>query len=134
MIKKLLLITLLTLSVSLMLQAKTFSYKQVKSMPLSVEKDYYIWRFLNQRSTTRSEAKAIIRDAKYLNKKLKESYRRKTGLKASIPKRKAPPRRASKSDWKAKSNANIAFQYGIKMVERNHLGKAAQYFNGDCIL
>jgi len=98
-------------------------------MPLSVEKDYYIWRFLEQRSTTAAQAQGIIRDAKYLNKKLKVAYKKKTGFKASIPKRKAPPTRASKTDWKARSNANKAFAYGIKMVEGNQLGKAAQYFN-----
>ncbi len=128
MIKKLLFITLFALLASITLEAKTFTYGQIKSMPLSVEKDYYIWRFLNQRSTTKAEARAIIKEAKYLNKKLKESYRRKTGLKASIPKRKAAPTR-SKTDWKTRSNANKAFSYGIKMVERNQLGKAAQYFN-----
>ena len=109
--------------------AKTFSYGQVKSMPLSVEKDYYIWRFLQQRSTTSSQARAIIKEAKYLNKKLKVAYKKKTGQTASIPKRKPAPTRASTTDWRAKSNANVAFQYGIKMVERNNLGKAAQYFN-----
>jgi len=75
---------LITLFVSLLfgittLNAKTFRYGQVKSMPLSVEKDYYIWRFLTQKSTSKSQAKAIIGDAKYLNKKLKVAYKKKTG-------------------------------------------------------
>ena len=112
----------------LTLNAKTFSYNQVKKMPLSVEKDYYIWRFLNQKSTTSSQAKNIIKDAKYLNKKLKVSYKKKTGLTASIPKRKAPVTR-TKTDWKKRSNANKSFSYAIKMVQENKLGKAAQHLN-----
>ena len=97
-------------------------------MPLSVEKDYYIWRFLQQKSTTKSQAKAIIREAKYLNKKLKVAYKKKTGLKASIPKRKRPPSRSTR-DWKQHSNAIKSFKYAIKMVQANRLGTAAQHFN-----
>ena len=59
------------------LSAKTFRYGQVKSMPLSIEKDYYIWRFLMQKSTSKSQAKSIIGEAKYLNKKLKVAYKKK---------------------------------------------------------
>ena len=110
------------------LSAKTFRYGQVKSMPLSIEKDYYIWRFLMQKSTSKSQAKAIIGEAKYLNKKLKVAYKKKTGQTARIPKRKPGPQRNT-TDWKAKSNANKSFKYGIKMVEKNQLGKAAQHFN-----
>ena len=129
MMKRLLLVLLLSLIGTLSLQAKHFTYNQVKSMPLSVEKDYYIWRFLQQKSTTKAEAKAIIREAKYLNKKLKTAYRKKTGLTASIPKREAAPTRSSKEDWKARSYGNKSFQYAIKMVEQNKLDKAAQHFN-----
>ena len=128
MIRKLLLLTLFVFLGSSYLSAKTFSYGQVKSMPLSVEKDYYIWRFLKQRSTTAAQAKAIIRSAKYLNKKLKVAYKKKTGFKATIPKRK-PAATRTKTDWKARSNGNKSFKYGIKMVEQNKLGKAAQHFN-----
>jgi len=128
MIKTLLLIICLPLMGTSLLQAKHFSYGEVKNMPLSVEKDYYIWRFLKQSSTTKAEARAIITEAKYLNKKLKTAYRKKTGLNASIPKRKSPPTR-SKTDWKARSNGNKSFSYAIKMVEKNQLGKAAQHFN-----
>jgi soluble lytic murein transglycosylase len=60
------------------LNAKTFSYSQVHAMPQSVEKDYYIWRFLTQRSTTVSQARAIIKDVNRLNSKLKKAYRKKT--------------------------------------------------------
>ena len=129
MVKKLLLAALLICVGTVTLEAKTFSYSQVKRMPLSVEKDYYIWRFLMQRSTTATQAKMIIKDAKYLNKKLKTAYKKKTGFSATIPKRTPPPTRSKKTDWKAKSNGNKSFNYAIKMVEQNQLGKAAQHFN-----
>ena len=125
--KKVILLCLLALMGTLSLNAKSFSYSKVKNMPLSVEKDYYIWRFLNQKSTTSSQAKSIIKDAKYLNKKLKVSYKKKTGLNASIPKRK-PTVTRTKTDWKKRSNANKSFAYAIKMVQQNKLGKAAQHF------
>ena len=128
MIKKLLLLVLITLAGTVTLQAKTFTYGQIKKMPLSVEKDYYIWRFLKQKRTTKSEAAAIIGDAKYLNKKLKTAYKKKTGRTASIPKRKPGPTRST-TDWKRRSNGNKSFSYAIKMVERNNLSKAAQHFN-----
>ena len=66
----------LLLSPSVLL-GKTFTYRQVHSMPMSVEKDYYIWRFLTQRTTTKKEAKSIIYGASRLNKKLRTAYRKK---------------------------------------------------------
>jgi len=129
MIKKLFLSALLAFMGTLTLEAKTYSFSQIKHMPLSVEKDYYIWRFLMQRSTTATQAKHIIKDAKYLNKKLKTAYKKKTGLNASIPKRTPSPTRQSSTDWKARSSGNKSFAYAIKMVEKNQLRKAAQYFN-----
>ncbi len=129
MIKKLLLAVMLILVGTLTLEAKTYSFSQVRHMPLSVEKDYYIWRFLMRRSTTITQAQIIIKDAKYLNKKLKTAYRKKTGFAATIPKRIPPPTRRSTTDWKARSNGNKSFDYAIKMVEKNQLGKAAQNFN-----
>ncbi|SFZ98702.1 Soluble lytic murein transglycosylase precursor [hydrothermal vent metagenome] len=125
---KIIFITLLLVTGSLALNAKTFSYSKVKNMPLSVEKDYYIWRFLNQKSTTASQAKSIIKEAKYLNKKLKVSYKKKTGLTASIPTRK-PPVTRTKTDWTKRANANKSFSYAIKMVQKNQLSKAAQHFS-----
>jgi soluble lytic murein transglycosylase len=98
-------------------------------MPQSVEKDYYIWRFLRQRSTTAAEARAIIREANALNKKLKEAYRKKTG---SYPNFTPKPIRYKVSDankWKNRSQGNYAFKKGISMVQKRQLKLAAQYFN-----
>jgi len=49
-------------------------------MPKGVEKNYYIWRFITQKSTTKSEAMKIIKEANMINGALKKAYRKKTGL------------------------------------------------------
>jgi soluble lytic murein transglycosylase len=124
------LITTLTLSTAI-LGAKTLTYSEVHKMPQSVEKDYYIWRFLSQKNTTTKEAKAIIQDANRLNKKLKVAYKKKTGKNARlIPK--PPPFKTAKKDknaWKQRSQANKYFKNGIKMVERKKLQKAITNFH-----
>ena len=111
------------------LTAKTFSYSQVHAMPQSVEKDYYIWRFLRQPSTTASQARAIIKEANNLNKKLKEAYRKKTG---AYPNFRPKPVRYKTQDaqmWKNRVQGNYAFKKGISMVQKQQLKLAAQYFN-----
>ncbi len=49
-------------------------------MPKGVEKNYYIWRFITQRETTRAEAIKIIKEASRINRTLKRAYKKKTGL------------------------------------------------------
>jgi soluble lytic murein transglycosylase len=123
------LILLCSLSVVTPLTAKTFTYSQIHEMPQSVEKDYYIWRFLRQKSTTASQARAIIKEANYLNKKLKEAYRKKTGAYPSFRPR---PIRYKVNDselWKNRVQGNYAFKKGISMVQKHQLKLAAQYFN-----
>jgi len=61
------------------LSAHTLSYRTIHSMPKSVEKDYYIWRYLSQKTSTKSEAQKLIREAKRINGKLATAYRKKTG-------------------------------------------------------
>ena len=80
-----LLITILLCSA--LLQAKSFSYNQVHQMPKSIAKDYYIWRLLKQKKTTKAEALKIIREAKRLSPKLKKAYKKKTGKAAPVKKR-----------------------------------------------
>ena len=70
------------------LGAETFSYTWIHSLPKGVEKDYYIWRYLRQKSTSKAQARRIIREASALNPSLKKAYRKKTGLRPP-----APPRR-----------------------------------------
>jgi len=74
------------------LGAKSFSYAQIHAMPKGIEKDYYIWRFLRQRSTTKAQARRIIREASRINPSLKKAYRRKTGHNPPPPPPKPKPR------------------------------------------
>jgi len=82
---------LTALLLSALLSAKSFTYAEVHSMPYSIEKDYYIWRLLAQRSTSKEEARKIIKEAKRLSPKLKKAYRKKTGLKAPVKKKYRKP-------------------------------------------
>jgi len=82
------LVLLLLLLVSTLATAKHFSYDQVHQMPRSIEKDYYIWRLLTQKQTSKAEAQKIIKEAKRLSPKLKKAYRKKTGKKAPVYRKK----------------------------------------------
>ena len=81
--------------------AKSFSFEEIHKMPRSIEKDYYIWRFLSQKSTTESEAKKIIEEASHLNKKLSTAYRNKTGLAPEIKQVRRIATEAEKARWKS---------------------------------
>ncbi len=113
------------------LEAKKLTYSEVHKMPQSVEKDYYIWRFLTQKNTTSKEAKAIIQDANRLNKKLKVAYKKKTGKNARLAPK--PPlytkTNTDKNAWKQRSQANKHFKAGIKLVEGKKLQKAITNFH-----
>ncbi|NOR55359.1 MAG: transglycosylase SLT domain-containing protein [Sulfurovum sp.] len=111
------------------LQAKTFTYSQVHKMPKSVEKDYYIWRLLSQKNTSKQEARNIILEANHLNKKLRESYRKKTGLVAKIPKSKSRTRIKSKVDWKKRSRAHKHFKHGLALLNQGKAKQASGYFD-----
>ncbi len=122
------LLSLILLFASESAVAKFHSYSEVHHMPQSVEKDYYIWRFLMQPSTTASQARAIITEANALNKKLKEAYRKKTG---SYPNFKPKPifYSSNSQNWKNRVQGNFAFKKGIALVQKQQLKRAAQYFN-----
>jgi len=125
------LLTLLlgTLLLTGVLSAKHFSYSQVHQMPTSIEKDYYIWRFLKQPDTRASEARAIIREVSHLNKKLKEAYRKKTGAYPRI--KPTPPRYyfADKHKWENRAQGNYAFKKAIALVQKKQLTRAAEQFH-----
>ena len=108
-------------------ESKTFTYWQVHHMPKSVEKDYYIWRLLLQKSTTKTEAKNIIYEASHLNKKLRDAYRAKTGLNAKLPK----IRRSGHIDdsWRARSKANKSFKHGLALMKQGKPKQASGYFD-----
>ena len=109
------------------LEAKTFTFSQIHKMPKSVEKDYYIWRFLSQASTTSSQATAIIKEANYINKKLRKSYRKKTGKVA--PKVSTPKETLPEHIWKGRSRGNKNFKKGLAMLRKKKPKLAASYFD-----
>jgi soluble lytic murein transglycosylase len=111
------------------IEAKSFTYSQVHNMPRSVEKDYYIWRFLNQRSTTASQAKAIIKDVNNINKKLRESYKKKTGVNPPNITHRPYVTEQQKEDWKHQAEGNKLFEEGIRLIQKKKLQRALTYFH-----
>ncbi|WP_295421309.1 lytic transglycosylase domain-containing protein [Sulfurovum sp.] len=109
------------------LNAKLFTYWQVHNMPQSVEKDYYIWRFLSQTSTTAFQARSIIKEVDHLNKKLRTAYKKKTGFNAPQPSNPSVSC-GTPTDWKRRSEANKYFRNAILLLQQNQLQKAADAF------
>jgi len=106
--------------------AKTFSYWQVAKMPISTEKDYYIWRFLQQPNTTVSDAKNIIQQAYRLNKKLRIAYKNKTGLNAKL--KKLHQVGETNPYWKTRSKAHKYFKQGLALMKVNKPSQAKAFF------
>jgi len=107
--------------------SKTFSYAQVHAMPTSIEKDYYIWRLLSQPTTTAAEAKKIIYEASHLNKKLRTSFRARTGQRAPHVSSKEPTIPAH--IWKGRSRGNKYFKKGLALLRSGKPQQAANYFD-----
>lgn len=122
---RLIIISLLFLLLS-PLEAKRLSYWQVHNMPKSVEKDYYIWRFLSQSTTTSNEAKNIILEANNLNKKLRVAYKNRTGFPA--PKIKKSRDVTPDHIWKRRSVANKHFKEGLALLRKKNKHLAVKYF------
>lgn len=93
-------LVLLLLCSSTLFAGKTFTFDEIHEMPQSVEKDYYIWRFLSQKSTTKAQARKIIQGANNLNKKLKTAYRNKTGTAPKLKEKRRKATEAEKQRWK----------------------------------
>ena len=85
-IATLLVAILLTTSLSAK-SSKELTLKEISAMPKSVEKDYYIWRFLMQKSTTAKEARAVASQIRYANSKLKKAYYKKTHRRLPVRKK-----------------------------------------------
>ena len=107
-------------------EAKKLSYWEVHKMPTSIEKDYYIWRFLSQSTTNKAEARKIIHQASRLNKKLRTAYRKKTGMNAKISKIKVP--HGASKNWKRRSIAHKSFKHGLSLMQQNKPKEASRHF------
>jgi soluble lytic murein transglycosylase len=55
--------------------------KELKDMPKSRERDFYIWRFIQEQNTTKEQAKEAIKLRFNTNTTLKKAYFKKTGIK-----------------------------------------------------
>ena len=97
-------------------------------MPLSLEKDYYIWRFLRQPDTTKAEARSIIREISHLNKKLKEAYRKITGAYPNVKPTMPKYYLSETKKWENRSQGNFAFNKAIALVKRGQPKRAASFF------
>jgi len=111
-------------------QAKSLTLDQVHKMPKSVEKDYYIWRFLSQGDCTSSQAKSVIKEVNTLNKKLRSSYRKKTGLTAKkyVTKGGKATTKAQRAAWLAKISSQKYFNIAIKNIQKGKKDVAISYF------
>lgn len=132
-VKSLLLSVLFTFFLgSTALHAKKFTYEKIHEMPRSIEKDYYIWRFLTQITTTAPEAKSIITEATRLNKKLRTAYRNRTGEKAPEVKPYylggATSTKNAVNAWKQRSQAHKHFNQGLALMKQHKPQQATEYF------
>ncbi len=122
---------------SISAHGKTLSYESIHSMPKSVEKDFYIWRYLSDPSSTKNDATKLIKEAFRINGKLSKAYLQKTGHKA--PKRKKSKHNPTKKEllsYKKKEQTTIKvlkskepykewlkLSTGMKIFVFNHAGK-----------
>ncbi len=126
-VKFVLILLLLVLSMGTStLQAKTFTYEQIHKMPKSIEKDYYIWRFLSQITTTAAEAKKVIYQASRLNTKLRTAYKNRTGSTIELPNIVATGE--TNKNWRRRSNAHKSFKHGLALMQQRKPKQAADYF------
>ncbi len=111
-------------------EARSLTFSQVHLMPKSIEKDYYIWRFLCQGNCTASQAQKIIKEVNALNKKLRTSYRKKTGNSAKVWS-KAAKKTTTKTErdaWLAKISSQKYFKVAIQKLQEGNKDVAIVYF------
>ena len=92
-IKKIISISLITIS-----SLSALSLDELKEMPKSIEKDFYIWRFISDKNTTKEDAVKSAKMIFRVNSKLSKAYKRKTSL--SLPKRVYRPSQANVNRYK----------------------------------
>jgi len=68
--------------------------KQLQNMPKSIERDFYIWQFLLQKETSKSDAVAAVKLVFRVNMKLENALEKKTGLHFKKKQKKIPLKKA----------------------------------------
>jgi len=86
------------------------SFKEIEVMPSSYSKDYYIWRLLQEKETTKEEALRAYKWTKRKNAKLHKAIRKKLGY---IPENK-------KSIKKSKDSKNFIIYPSTAGKKRSH--------------
>ncbi len=81
MIKFLIILIFLTFSLF------AITLDELKTIPKSIERDFFIWRFISDKKTTKAEAKEAIKLRHRLNSKLRKAYLKKTGIDLRAKKR-----------------------------------------------
>ena len=102
------------------------TYWKVHHMPNSIEKDYYIWRLLKQKNTSKLEANNIIKEVFHMNKKLHVAFKNKTGI--SAPEIKSKEGTVLDIIWKRRSRANKYFIKALQLLKHNNNKLATFYF------
>jgi len=64
-----------------------YAFKEIQAMPTSYAKDYYTWRFISNKSTSKTEALQAYKWTKRKNHKLKKAIHKKLGYTPKIPKK-----------------------------------------------
>lgn len=70
-----------------LLEAKSYSFKEIEVMPHSFAKDYYTWRFISEKKTSKQEALKAYKWTKRKSYKLKKAIRKKLGYTPITPKK-----------------------------------------------
>ena len=92
-IKKIISISLIAIS-----SLSALSLDELKEMPKSIEKDFYIWRFISDKNTKKEEAIESAKMIFRVNGKLAKAYMEKTSL--TLPKRVYKPSKANIDRYK----------------------------------
>jgi soluble lytic murein transglycosylase len=96
------------------LYAQIPSFKEIEGMPTSYAKDYYTWRFLQEKNTTKKEAIIAYKWTKRKSHKLRKAIRKKVGY---------VPRINSKKKKKQDSNNYIIYPETAAQKSRTSLKK-----------
>ncbi len=68
------------LVVNLQLFSRTITLDELNTYPKSIAKDFYIWQFLEQNSTSKDEAEYIIEQVLRMNKNIETAFKNRGGI------------------------------------------------------
>jgi len=93
LLKKIITISVLSLS-----SLSAITINELNDIPKSIERDFYIWKFLKDPSTTKEQALQVSKMIFRVNGKLNRSFKAKTGL--ELPKRVYTPHKKDVGRYK----------------------------------